>query len=435
MLYGAIAGDIAGSIREFIGMKGDEVDLIANRCTFTDDTILTIAVADAIMSGVPMAEALRTYATLYPRPMGGYGSMFVDWLEKGEGAPAYNSYGNGSAMRVSACAWAADTLDEVLKLARLSAECTHNHPEGIKGAEATAAAVFLARKGKSKKEIQDYIQEHYYDLSSTYEDLYNESYEFHATCQDTVPQAIISFLYSEDYDTAVRMAMLINRDTDTAGAICGAIAGAYYGVPSDIKAKVRQLLDEHLLNVLDEFENQFARKNPDVPTYNSFRVGDDRIWACEYPFNLNEEKGKSKLQQAVDFGITHFIDLTEEGELKPYAQFIPKGSAISHMRFPVKDTRIPDSAEHTMELLLKINAILQNPNARIYLHCWGGVGRTCTIVACWLAWKRKLDFFGTMRVLDELWSKCPKSARRTTPDTEEQVDFIQQFVDFLQNKP
>ena len=433
MLYGAIAGDIAGSVREFRGMKGDEVEFITNRCRFTDDTILTIAVADAIMNNMPMAEALRTYANLYPRPMGGYGTRFVYWLMEGAGAPAYNSCGNGSAMRVSACAWAADTMDEVLRLAHLSAECTHNHPEGIKGAEATAAAIFLARKGKSKNEIRDYIQEHYYDLSSSYDDLRNEPYEFHATCQDTVPQAIICFLHSEDYESAVRMAMLTNRDTDTAGAICGAIAGAYYGVPSDIKAKVRQLLDEHLLNVLDKFENYFTRKTPDVPTYNSFRVGDDRIWACEYPFHYDEEKGKAKLQQAIDFGITHFIDLTEEGELKPYAQCIPAGSMISHERFAVVDNSAPDSVEHTMVLLEKMDSILQNPNARIYLHCWGGVGRTCTIVACWLAWKRKLGFYGTMRALKELWSACPKSTRRTAPDTEEQVDFIHDFIGYLQN--
>ena len=132
MLYGAIAGDIAGSTFEFYGMKGDEQELFPKGSEFTDDTILTLAVADSLNSEVSMAEALRTYATLFPHPMGGYGSMFVTWLESGEGAPAYNSFGNGSAMRVSACAWAADTLEGVQRLAQMSAECTHNHPEGIK---------------------------------------------------------------------------------------------------------------------------------------------------------------------------------------------------------------------------------------------------------------------------------------------------------------
>lgn len=260
MLYGAIAGDIAGSTYEYFGMKGDEHELFPEGSEFTDDTILTLAVADALNSGVPVAEALRTYATLFPHPMGGYGSMFVTWLESGEGSPAYNSFGNGSAMRVSPCAWVADTLEEALRLARLSAECTHNHPEGIKGAEATAAAIYLARTGSSKAEIRDFIHEHYYDMSRSYEDLYNAPYEFHKTCQDTVPEAIISFLYSEDFETALRMAMLVNRDTDTAGAICGAIAGAYYGVPEHIKAKVREKLEINLLDVLDDFE-KFINKD------------------------------------------------------------------------------------------------------------------------------------------------------------------------------
>lgn len=259
MLYGAIAGDIAGSTREFVGMKANEKELIPRGSSYTDDSILTIAVADAIMSGTSMADALRTYASLYTRPMGGYGAMFARWARMEPGTPANNSCGNGSAMRVSACAWARESLEEVLKLARQSAECSHNHPEGIKGAEATAAAIFLARKGKSKDEIREFIHSHYYDMTRTYDDLCNEKCIFHGTCQDTVPEAIISFLESKDYESALRMAMFVNRDTDTAAAICGAIAGAYYGVPEDIKAKVRSILDENLLDVLDDFEKEYGK--------------------------------------------------------------------------------------------------------------------------------------------------------------------------------
>lgn len=435
MLYGAIAGDIAGSIREFVGMSSNEVEFIPEGCSFTDDTILTIAVADAIMSGTPMDQSLRTYASLYTHPMGGYGYLFARWARMLPGTPAYNSYGNGSAMRVSACAWAAETLEEVLMLARQSAECTHNHPEGIKGAEATAAAIFLARKGASKNEIRDYIHSHYYDMTRSYDDLRNEHYQFHATCQDTVPEAIISFLYSKDYESAVRMAMLVNRDTDTAGAICGAIAGAFYGVPEDVKANVRSILDENLLDVLDEFEEEYGKKETaNAPAYNSFPVNGSRIWGGEYPFDLNEETGKQKLKTAIDFGITHFIDLTEEGELSPYEQFIPAGSLVSYERFPISDTHTPASFEDTMNLLLHMDDILKNPNAKIYLHCWGGVGRTCTIVACWLGWKEKTDFFNTLRNLDTMWAQCPKSERRSTPDTEEQIDFIQGFVEFLSRR-
>lgn len=260
MLYGAIAGDIAGSTREFVGMKANETELIPKGSSFTDDSILTIAVADAIMSGAPMDDTLRAYVYLYDSPMGGYGGMFLRWAMMGPGTPAFGSYGNGSAMRVSACAWARESLEEVLKLARQSAECSHNHPEGIKGAEATAAAIFLARKGKSKDEIREYIHSHYYDMTRTYDDLCDEKIMFHGTCQDTVPEAIISFLESKDYESALRMAMFVNRDTDTAAAICGAIAGAFYGVPEDIKAKVRIILDENLLDVLDEFEKEYGKK-------------------------------------------------------------------------------------------------------------------------------------------------------------------------------
>lgn len=432
MLYGAIAGDIAGSTREFVGMKANETELIPKGSSFTDDSILTIAIADAIMSGIPMNEALRAYVSLYERPMGGYGGMFLRWIMMGPDTPAYGSFGNGSAMRVSACAWARESLDEVLKLAKQSAECSHNHPEGIKGAEATAAAIFLARKGKSKDEICEYIHTNYYDMSRTYEDLRNEKYMFHGKCQDTVPEAIICFLESKDFESALRMAMLTNRDADTAAAICGAIAGAYYGVPENIKAKVRTILDENLLDVLDEFEKEYGKRTTaDAPAYNSFPVNDSRIWGGEYPFDLNEEIGKKKLLTAIEYGITHFIDLTEEGELSPYEQFIPESLRVSYERFPISDTHAPASLEATMDILKRMDSILKNPNARIYLHCWGGVGRTCTIVACWIAWKERTNFFDTLRNLDKLWAQCPKSERRTTPDTEEQIDFIQRFVEFL----
>lgn len=264
MLYGAIAGDMAGSTYEFYGMTGAEAEFIPNGSAFTDDTILTLAVADAIMSKMPFGEALSTYATLYPHPKGGYGNRFVDWMIesrlKGEVQPAYGSYGNGSAMRVSACAWATDSLDDAIALARQSAECTHNHPEGIKGAEATAAAIFLARTGKTKEEIREYIHNNYYDMSRSLDELYNAPYRFGAHCQNTVPEAILCFLYSTDFESAVTLAMLTNKDTDTAGAICGSIAEAFYGVPDDVKAKVRSLLDPNLTTVLDEFEKQYQKE-------------------------------------------------------------------------------------------------------------------------------------------------------------------------------
>ncbi len=431
-LYGTLAGDIAGSTFEFIGVKGDE-ELFPKGSTFTDDTVLTLAVADAIMSKASMADAIRYYATLFPVVKGGYGDRFVGWLMDGEGAPAYNSYGNGSAMRCCACGWAADTLEEVLELAKQSAECTHNHPEGIKGAQATAAVIFMARNGKSKGEIKDYVHKHFYDMSKSYEDLYNEHYSFHCSCQETVPRAIISFLYSEDFESAIRMSMLLDKDCDTIGAIVGGMAEAFYGVPEDIKQLVRKTLNANLLDVLDDFEESVKGKktSQNTPTTNCFQVYDERIWGCEYPFALDEEKGKEKLQEAMNFGITHFIDLTEEGELVPYAEHIPSDSLVTHYRFPIPDTSVPSSCESMLDLLKRIDHILLNHNAKIYLHCWGGVGRTGTVVACWIAWKRHLGFSDTMKALDNLWKECPKSRFRSIPDTEEQIDFIRNFTKYV----
>lgn len=262
MLYGAIAGDIAGSIFEYQGIRGDEESFFASESEATDDSILTLAVADTIISGIDFADALIRYAILYNDPMGGYGTGFILWCAKGPGAPAYNSCGNGSAMRVSPCGWVKDTLEETLDLARRSAECTHNHPEGIKGAEATAACIFLARKGKTKEEIRNYVKEHYYADLLSYEEYYKEPYLFHDTCQGTVPRAIAAFLYSSDFENALRYSMLLDKDTDTVAAVTGAIAEAYYGVPQYIKDIVREKLDKPLLDVLDEFEQQFKTNEP-----------------------------------------------------------------------------------------------------------------------------------------------------------------------------
>lgn len=259
MLYGAVYGDIIGSTHEYTGIRGDETreKLLPPKSTFTDDTILTLAVADALMNKSDISKALRLYATIYNNPMGGYGTMFVGWLADGDKAKPYNSYGNGSPMRCCACAWAADNLADALRLARESALPTHNHPEGIKGAEAVTACIYLARTGHSKEEIRQYVHEHYYDMSRTFEDVYCEPYKFGAICQNTVPEAIISFLYSDSFEQAILYSMLTNKDTDTAATITGSIAEAFYGVPDYVKDIVREKLDTPLLKILEDFEDKF----------------------------------------------------------------------------------------------------------------------------------------------------------------------------------
>ncbi len=233
LLLGAIAGDVIGSLYEFHPTKDYSFTLLHSRMMdYTDDSIMTIAVADWLLHGQPftlpsLADTLRLWGNRYRYPHGGYGGIFTAWLSRKEMGP-YNSWGNGSAMRVSSVGYAFDTLEETQRVARLSAEVTHNHPEGIKGAQATAAAIFLARTGASKEEIKDFITREYgYDLDRDYKDIH-ATYRFEPSCQETVPQSIIAFLVSNDYEDALRLTISLGGDADTMGAITGAIAYAYY---------------------------------------------------------------------------------------------------------------------------------------------------------------------------------------------------------------
>ncbi len=251
-MIGAIAGDIIGSVYERHNLKRTDFPLFDPRCRFTDDTVLTVAVADAILTGAPYEVKLKEYFHLYPNA--GYGPGFRRWAASSSTKPYYSA-GNGSAMRVSPVGFAFDNLEQVLEEAKKSAEVTHNHPEGIKGAQATAAAVFLARTGGSKEMIRAYIEDSFqYSLDETVDQI-REYYRFDATCPGSVPQAITAFLESEDYEDAVRKAVSIGGDSDTIACIAGGIAQAFYkGVPGFIREKVLQILDERLRKVLEEFE-------------------------------------------------------------------------------------------------------------------------------------------------------------------------------------
>lgn len=231
-MYGAIIGDIVGSKYEFNNIKTKDFPFVSHGCEFTDDTVMTVAVAKAILrsreENSPFKTILVQEMQLLGRkyPHAGYGGMFSSWLYEEDPQP-YNSFGNGSAMRVSPCGLIAVTLDEAISLARTSAEVTHNHPEAIKGAEATAAAIFLARTGKNKETIGGYICDHYYNLSQTLDEI-RPTYWFNETCLNTVPQAIIAFLESTSYEDAIRNAISLGGDSDTLAAITGAIAWSYY---------------------------------------------------------------------------------------------------------------------------------------------------------------------------------------------------------------
>jgi len=257
-MLGAITGDIIGSIYENIRTKRKDFTLFTPFSFFTDDTVLTVAVADAILNRTDYGKTIRSYAWHYP--LRGYGPKFMFWMICPSAKP-YNSLGNGSGMRVSPIGHAFKTEQEVLEQARQSAECTHNHPEGIKGAQATALAVFMARNKASKEEMRFVITERFgYDLSRRLADIRME-YRLNLTCPGSVPEAIIAFLEADGFEDAIRNAVSLGGDADTQAAIAGAIAEAFYGqIPEHLLLGVRKRLNQRFIEVICKFYNQFGTK-------------------------------------------------------------------------------------------------------------------------------------------------------------------------------
>ena len=254
-MIGAIAGDIIGSIYEHHPIKTRDFPLFDPQCHFTDDTVLTVAVANAILTGRSYQESIREIGRGYPDA--GYGGSFIQWLGSDNPQP-YNSWGNGSAMRVSPVGFAFNTEEEVISEARKSAEISHNHPEGIKGAQAASLSIFLARTGYEKEAIRSEISKRFgYDLDRTVDHI-RPSYSFDISCQGTVPEAIISFLDSDSYEDAIRNAVSLGGDSDTLACITGGIAEAFYNsIPDYIVAKVREILTPELLKISDDFCQQY----------------------------------------------------------------------------------------------------------------------------------------------------------------------------------
>ncbi len=252
-MIGAIIGDIVGSVYEWKPIKTKKFPLWSADCSFTDDTVMTIAIGEGMLNGgthQDFIDSMKKFGRRYPTV--GYGARFAEWIQSEQSGP-YNSWGNGSAMRVSAIGWLCGSLDEVERYAKISAEVTHNHPEGVKGAQAIAGAVFLARTGKSKKDIKAYIEHNYdYHLNRTLEQI-RPDYRFQVSCLDSVPEALIAFLESVDLEDAIRNAVSLGGDSDTLAAIAGSIAEAAYGVPNDLKERATSFLDEGLLRVCHQF--------------------------------------------------------------------------------------------------------------------------------------------------------------------------------------
>ncbi len=250
-LLGALAGDMIGSVFEYSNQKDTNFPLFSPGSQLTDDSILTLAVAQAILDGGTYELCLLNFARRYPDR--GYGGGFSQWMSS-TNPQAYNSYGNGSAMRVSAVGWAFNSEEEVLEQAQASAEVTHNHPEGIKGAQAVALAILRARQGGTKYDIRAEAEKLFgYDLQRTVEQI-RPGYSFNETCQETVPQALIAFLDSHDFEHAIRLAVSLGGDADTLGAISGSIAEAFYGrVPGEIAEEVWKRIPEELRNIIVQF--------------------------------------------------------------------------------------------------------------------------------------------------------------------------------------
>lgn len=282
-MLGAIIGDTVGSVYEFNNIKTTHFPLFDPRCDYTDDSIMTMAVADWLLTdpqhGMDTLETIfLDFAKKYPCPMGGYGGGFSRWLfhpeelgdygsrdfKPGTRHP-YNSFGNGAAMRCSANGWMFDTLEETERVAGLSAAITHSHPEGIKGAQSTAAAIFMARNGKSKEEIRDYISKKYgYDLNCTCDEI-RPVYDWDSSCQGTVPEAMVAFFDSTDFESAIRLAVSLDGDSDTLACITGGIAEAFYKeIPDDIAMKIWGLIPDDFKDILRKMEARTSYRLPSI---------------------------------------------------------------------------------------------------------------------------------------------------------------------------
>lgn len=263
-MIGAIIGDVAGSRFEWENHKSKDFELFTPACSLTDDSILSLAVARAVLEtkddrdNLPSCAVLRMQELGRRYPDAGYGTLFIHWLGEADPKP-YQSFGNGSAMRVSPAAYAGSSLEEVLRLTDQITAVTHDHPEGMRGAEAVAAAIFLARRGETKEEIRAYITEHYDPLSFTIDEL-RPSYTFDATCRGSVPEALEAFFESSDFEDAIRIAVSLGGDSDTIAAMTGSVAEAYYGVPADLIRRAAPFLDPELMEILLDFERAFPSK-------------------------------------------------------------------------------------------------------------------------------------------------------------------------------
>lgn len=399
---------------------------------FTDDTVMTLAVAEWLMTDPKheertLIECMQRLGRKYPHA--GYGTNFMKWLNTDNPQP-YNSYGNGSAMRVSPVGLYAQSLEEAMELARITASVSHNHPEGIRGAQAVAVAVFLA--ARDKYAVKDYIQDTVgYNLDGKLEDI-REDYVFDNSCQGSVPIAIMAYLQRKTAYLSLKLAVSMGGDTDTIASITTAIAMArnydvsfssQSNMPEDVVKQCRSLLPHDLLDINDRFEDFLSK-----PLRQSYKL-DKGIYVGEYPGDKNEDTAANKIAQMTHFGIRHFVDLTQEGELIPYSSLLPDDT--DYHRFPISDCGTPKSVEDAHRLLRRIEELRQM-DGDVYLHSRSGAARTGTIAACYIAMKQEnptLD--SVLKSLRQHLSAMPKAAHRDALDSTAQREFVARFINGL----
>ena len=427
-----------GSTREWHNIKTEDFEPVPKGSRFTDDTVMTLAVAEWLMTDPDhrpetLVACMQRLGRKYPHA--GYGKMFSQWLMSDHPQP-YNSFGNGSAMRVSPVGLYANSLEEALELARITASVTHNHPEGIKGAQAIAGCVFLHKNISlgEEEEIRHFVTEKIgYNLNFKLDDI-RDAYGFDVTCQGSVPIAIKAYLERGGYpaEKALRLAISMGGDSDTIGAMTASIAGARRfsvigGSFSEyLVNQCRALLPPDLLDINDRFEAFVSR-----PLHQSYYCG-GKLFAGEYPGDKNVEPAEAKLKRMHHFGVRHFVDLTEEGELRPYRQLLPGDT--TYLRFPIRDVNVPASVEAVHQLIDKMEYLMKQ-DGYTYIHCWGGVGRTGTIVACYEARQMKEPTLEkALTAMRSRFSEIPKALHRKSPETQEQIDFVRKFVDSCTEK-
>ena len=440
-ILGGIVGDIIGSTREWKNVKTEDFELLPQGSRFTDDTVMTLAVAQWLMNDPEHTEAGLVKCMQYlgrKYPDAGYGGMFRKWL-KSENPQPYGSFGNGSAMRVSPIGLYANSMEEALELARITASVTHNHPEGIKGAQAIAASIFIKRTERFDVtgKIKRFVKEHFgYNLGTDLREI-RPDYGFDVTCQGSVPIAIMAFL-QEPYDAekAIRLAVSMGGDSDTIGCMTASIAtteraftvgGSF--LSSEIENRCREFLTPDLLDINDRFMAFIDR-----PLRRSYEIdgGKNALFAGEYPSDRRDECAESKIKHMIHFGIRHFIDLTEEGELRPYSKSLPDG--ISYCRFPMRKNTAPDSLESMHRLLHRINELKQQ-GGFIYLHCRNGLIRTGLVEACYLVKSQnKKTLFEVFDNLSFMSSQMFGSIRHDVSFTQEQLEFIEQFISYAHSR-